>query len=64
MALNFLKKRDAFIIADHYGFFPHNNMRFEEERDLDTYSWGFFANKSNRTQIHIKFDSNLLDQKF
>lgn len=62
MADNFLKKRDAYGIGHVYGFFPFDNIRFEEERDVTSESWGFFANRSNRTCIHIKFDTNQLPQ--
>ena len=59
---NFLKKQDAFVLADTYSFFPTTKMRFEETQDFTTTSWGFFANHSNRMNIHMKFDSNILGQ--
>lgn len=63
MANNFLKKRDAFTIAKTYGFFPTTKMRFEMERNVSADDWGFFANKSNRILIHIKFESNNLEHE-
>jgi len=42
--------------------FPDNNMKFEMEYSQTEESWGFFANKSNRCQIHIKFDSDAVGE--
>ena len=59
---NILKKQDAFIIGEDYSMFPKNNMRFEMDYKTQEPSWAFFANKSNRTQIHIRFNSLALEQ--
>ena len=58
MASNILKKQAAYVIGEMYGMFPKNKMRFEMEIDNEGDDWGFFANKSNRTVCHIKFEKN------
>lgn len=54
--LNVYKKQQAHVIGEDYGMFPDNDMRFEITNTPDEHSWGFFANKSNRTVCHIKFN--------
>lgn len=61
MSHNFVKKRSAHILGETYGLFPLDNIRFEMEDNKTGNDWGFFANKSNRTLIHIKFKSELLE---
>jgi len=58
---NINKKRDAHIIGEDYGMFPDNNMKFEMNYSQTAESWAFFANRSNRTVCHIKFNSDELD---
>lgn len=64
MSLNLIKKVEASTIGHTYGFFPHDDIRFEMEFPEANKHWGFFANKSNRTQIHIKYDPQKLEHDF
>lgn len=64
MSKNINKKRDAFVIGETYGMFPKNNMRFEMNYSQTGESWAFFANKSNRTLVHIKFNSDELETSY
>lgn len=56
MATNFLEKQAAYVIGEMYHFFPDNKMRFEMKLKPAAPDWGFFANGSNRTVCHIKFE--------
>lgn len=58
-----LKQRDAFIIGEKYSMFPRSDIRFEMEYSDTADSWAFFANHSNRVKIHIRFNSDDLDQE-
>lgn len=64
MSHNFIKKKNADIIGNKYGFLKGDDIRFEMEEPAIDRSWGFFANKSNRTLVHIKFNPLELDQDF
>lgn len=61
---NIKKKKDAFTIGETYGMFPDEGMRFESSQDTSGNVFAFFANTSNRNQIHIKFDSETVQKNW
>lgn len=63
MKKNIIKDRDAYIIGEKYSMFPGEDMRFEMEYSITADSWAFFCNKSNRNKIHVRFNSDNLDQE-
>jgi len=59
MSDNINKKRDAFIIAEEYGFFPAAGTKFEMTYEPETdNAWAFFANANHRYRIHVSFESD------
>jgi len=56
------QKRNAYIIGQKYGMFPFDKCKFETTDIDDTEAFSFFANRSNRTQLLIKFDKTTIDK--
>ncbi len=54
-------KRDIFVIGEQYAMFPINSMRAEVTYPEQPAAWGFFANRSNRSVILIKYEPQNLD---
>ncbi len=49
------EKIDGNAIGNKYGMFPDNDIRFETTDLEHEFRFGFFANRSNRSVILIKY---------
>jgi len=54
---------DAHEIGEVMAMFPDNSMKYEIVKASNRQAWGFFANKSNRCQIHIKYNAPELENQ-
>lgn len=63
MAIKTIRERRlAHIIGTTYGFFPKSNIKTEQTILPDGINWGFFANRSNRTVILMKFNADEVEE--
>ena len=59
---NIAKDRDAFVLAQKYGLYPEENLKYEMTFSVYEPSWTVLANHSRDCRILVKFNAVDLDQ--
>jgi len=56
-------QRDAYAISNIHNFIPQTDVKFEINQFPDDINFLFFANATQETKIHIRYNSDDLPQE-